>query len=33
MSAPASQAMDNPAFQQGTKFTQFVAAVDLIIRF
>ncbi len=27
------QAMDNPAFQQGTKFTQLVAAVDLIIRF
>ncbi|HZQ01482.1 MAG TPA: outer membrane beta-barrel protein [Reyranella sp.] len=27
------QAMDNPAFQQGTKFTQLVAAADLIIRF
>jgi len=27
------QAMDNPAFQQGTKFTQLVAAVDLIVRF
>jgi hypothetical protein len=27
------QAMDNPAFQQGTKFTQLVAAFDLIIRF
>ena len=27
------QAMDNPAFQQGTKFTQLVAAVDFIIRF
>jgi putative OmpL-like beta-barrel porin-2 len=26
-------ALDNPAFQQGTKFTQFVAAADLIIRF
>jgi hypothetical protein len=26
-------ALDNPAFQQGTKFTQLVAAVDLIIRF
>ena len=25
--------LDNPAFQQGTKFTQFVAAADLIIRF
>jgi hypothetical protein len=25
--------LDNPAFQQGTKFTQFVAAMDLIIRF
>jgi hypothetical protein len=27
------QAMDNPAFQQGTKFTQLVAAVDFIVRF
>lgn len=27
------QALDNPAFQQGTKFTQFVAAADLVIRF
>jgi hypothetical protein len=27
------QSLDNPAFQQGTKFTQLVAAVDLIIRF
>ncbi len=27
------QAMDNPAFAQGTKFTQLVAAVDLIVRF
>jgi Putative beta-barrel porin-2, OmpL-like. bbp2 len=27
------QAMDNPAFEQGTKFTQFVAAFDLIVRF
>jgi hypothetical protein len=27
------QAMDNPAFQQGTKFTQLVAAFDLIVRF
>jgi len=26
-------ALDNPAFQQGTKFTQLVAAMDLIIRF
>jgi len=26
------QAMDNPAFQQGTKFTQLVAAFDLIVR-
>jgi hypothetical protein len=26
-------ALDNPAFQQGTKYTQFVAAADLIIRF
>ncbi len=26
-------ALDNPAFQQGTKFTQFVAAADLVIRF
>jgi hypothetical protein len=26
------QAMDNPAFQQGTKFTQLVAASDLIVR-
>lgn len=25
--------LDNPAFQQGTKSTQFVAAVDLIVRF
>jgi hypothetical protein len=25
--------LDNPAFQQGTEFTQFVAAADLIIRF
>jgi hypothetical protein len=33
MSAPASKAMDNLAFQQGTEFTQLVAAVDLIIRF
>jgi hypothetical protein len=27
------QALDNPAFQQGTKFDQLVAAIDLIIRF
>ena len=27
------QSLDNPAFQQGTKFDQLVAAVDLIIRF
>ncbi len=27
------QAMDNPAFAQGTKFTQAVAAMDLVIRF
>ena len=27
------QAMDNPAFQQGTKFTQLVAAVDFVVRF
>lgn len=27
------QAMDNPAFAQGTKFTQLVAAVDFIVRF
>jgi hypothetical protein len=27
------QAMDNPAFQRGTKFTQLVAAFDLIVRF
>jgi hypothetical protein len=26
-------ALDNPAFQQGTKFTQLVAAMDLIVRF
>jgi hypothetical protein len=26
-------ALDNPAFQQGTKFTQLVAAFDLIVRF
>jgi hypothetical protein len=26
-------ALDNPAFQQGTTYTQFVAAADLIIRF
>jgi len=26
-------ALDNPAFQQGTKFDQLVAAVDLIVRF
>jgi hypothetical protein len=26
-------ALDNPAFQQGTKFTQLVAAFDLVIRF
>ena len=25
--------LDNPAFQQGTKSTQFVAAFDLIVRF
>ena len=27
------QSLDNPAFQQGTKFDQLVAAVDVIIRF
>jgi Putative beta-barrel porin-2, OmpL-like. bbp2 len=26
-------ALDNPAFQQGTKYTQFVAAMDLVVRF
>jgi hypothetical protein len=26
-------ALDNPVFQQETKFTQFVAAMDLIVRF
>jgi hypothetical protein len=26
-------ALDNPAFQQGAKFTQFVAAADPILRF
>jgi hypothetical protein len=26
------QAMDNRAFQQGTKFIQLVAAVDFIVR-
>ena len=26
-------ALDNPAFAQGTKFTQLVAAFDLIVRF
>jgi hypothetical protein len=25
--------MDNPAFQQGTKSDQFVAAFDLVFRF
>jgi hypothetical protein len=30
---PDQYALDNPTFQQGTKFTQFVAAMDLIIRF
>ena len=27
------QSLDSPAFQQGTKNTQFVVAADLIIRF
>jgi hypothetical protein len=27
------RSLDNPAFRQGTKFDQFVAACDLIVRF
>lgn len=27
------RSLENPAFQQGTKFDQFVAAFDLIVRF